>query len=42
MLTSGSLNFILYTEECITFDKSDDIDLEELELELYRFWIGGD
>lgn len=34
MLTSGSLNFIFAKKSVFVFDKSDDIDLEELELDL--------
>ncbi len=39
MLTSGSLNFIFTQKSVFTFDKSDDIDLEELELELIDFGL---
>jgi YebC/PmpR family DNA-binding regulatory protein len=39
MLTSGSLNFMFTQKSVFTFDKSDDIDLEELELELIDFGL---
>jgi len=39
MLTSGSLNF-MFTRKCVfVFDKTDDMDLEELELELIDFGL---
>jgi len=39
MLTSGSLNF-MFTRKCVfIFDKKDDMDLEELELELIDFGL---
>ncbi len=39
MLTSGSLNF-MFTRKCVfVFNKTDDMDLEELELELIDFGL---
>jgi len=39
MLTSGSLNF-MFTRKCIfVFDKTEDMDIEELELELIDFGL---
>lgn len=39
MLTSGSLNF-MFTRKCVfVFDKTDEMDLEELELELIDFGL---
>jgi len=39
MLTSGSLNYIFNKKAVLEFDKSDSIDLEELELELIDFGL---
>ncbi len=39
MLTSGSLNFMFTQKSVFTFDKSDNIDIEELELELIDFGL---
>jgi YebC/PmpR family DNA-binding regulatory protein len=39
MLTSGSLNFMFTQKSVFTFDKRDDIDIEELELELIDFGL---
>jgi YebC/PmpR family DNA-binding regulatory protein len=39
MLTSGSLNYIFSKKAVLEFDKSDDIDIEELELELIDFGL---
>ena len=39
MLTSGSLNFIFTQKAVFTFDKSNSIDLEKLELELIDFGL---
>lgn len=39
MLTSGSLNYIFGKKAVLEFDKSDDIDIEELELELIDFGL---
>jgi YebC/PmpR family DNA-binding regulatory protein len=39
MLTSGSLNYIFSKKAVLEFDKSDSIDIEELELELIDFGL---
>ena len=39
MLTSGSLNYIFTKKAVLEFDKSDSIDLEELELELIDYGL---
>ncbi len=39
MLNSGSLNYIFNKKAVIEFDKSDSVDLEELELELIDFGL---
>lgn len=39
MLTSGALNYIFSRKSVLEFDKSDAIDLEELELELIDFGL---
>ncbi len=39
LLNSGSLNYIFSKKSVFEFDKSDDIDLEELELELIDFGL---
>ncbi len=39
MLTSGSLNYMFTQKSVFTFDKSDSIDLEELELELIDYGL---
>jgi len=39
MLTSGSLNFIFTRKAVFTFDKTDDMDLEEIELDLIDFGL---
>ena len=39
MLTSGALNFMFTRKSVFVFDKSDDIDLEELELELIDYGL---
>jgi len=39
MLTSGSLNFIFTKKSVFVFDKTDDMDLEEIELDLIDFGL---
>jgi len=39
MLTSGSLNFMFTQKSVFTFDKKDNMDIEELELELIDFGL---
>jgi len=39
MLTSGALNFMFTKKAVFVFDKSDDMDLEELELELIDYGL---
>ncbi|MCH9741562.1 MAG: YebC/PmpR family DNA-binding transcriptional regulator, partial [Epsilonproteobacteria bacterium] len=39
MLTSGSLNFMFTQKSVFTFDKTDEMDLEELELELIDYGL---
>jgi len=39
MLTSGSLNFMFTKKAVFVFDKTDDIDLEELELDLIDYGL---
>lgn len=39
MLTSGSLNFMFTQKSVFTFDKKEDMDMEELELELIDFGL---
>ena len=39
MLTSGSLNFMFTRKSLFVFDKTEDMDLEELELELIDFGL---
>ncbi len=39
MLTSGALNFMFTRKSVFTFDKKDDMDIEELELELIDYGL---
>ncbi len=39
MLTTGSLNFMFTRKSVFTFDKTDDMDIEELELELIDYGL---
>ena len=39
MLTSGSLNYMFTQKSVFVFDKTDEIDIEELELELIDFGL---
>jgi len=39
MLTSGALNFMFSRKSVFTFDKKDDMDIEELELELIDYGL---